>query len=225
MMKRKKIIAVLLFLLLLCLACIYLLLPGQDQGQVTEQAREMIILQMDTEPVERVVCQKKSGEALSFKRTDTGWICENEPDFPLDPRYIERILECLAELPGKGAVENGALAAEKYGLKEPAAVLIVQAGESSLTLKVGDRNEITMNYYLQVNEDPTVYLVEPFLKVRITYDLEEMALLEKVPDVTPDGDCRIVLENKEYRNVLIAGDSAGGFSLEQSGEPADREKE
>ena len=131
----------------------------------------------------------------------------------MDQEYVRRILECLKELPGKGYIPDGAERLEQYGLAEPLAELSVSAGQKTLRLKIGNRNETTMNYYLQVNDDPTVYLIEPFLKVRLTYDLLEMAELENIPSIPPEGDCRIVLNIMEEPVTLDRKNGEDNWTL------------
>lgn len=72
---------------------------------------------------------------------------------------------------------------EPYGLVVPSMTIKIKADNERLTYKIGDKNELTGEYYLQLNTLSTVYLVDADIVETFSNGLFEIMQVETVPGV------------------------------------------
>jgi len=104
--------------------------------------------------------QIRGNEVLNFRRYDGRWYSTDVVDFPLDQTYLTKMQVTSERLNGVRTVEGGYERLADFGLDDPYLTVTIDndAGEG-YTYYVSDMNVSTAMYYLVLEGDETVYVV------------------------------------------------------------------
>lgn len=174
----------LLAAVLLVFLGIFLLLSS-DIGE--DSAAETAITVSTTAPEDvSALSWEVGGRTVSFRREGTAWVCTSEKHFPTDSASglwtdMLQALSCVTASRYLETVEDPA----EYGLDLPRNVIsAVLSDGTALTWTIGAQNTVTGEYYLQLDGDPGVYLIDSALPDAFRFGLFDLVLEDEVPDLS-----------------------------------------
>lgn len=166
-MKKQKIQMILiLVVLVLCIGAYFLVSHMAKQEEQKEKDSETegqtTIAKIDADKVD-TFSYEVDGKTYSYTKDGNDWKYDDDNSLKLDSSSINTILEKL----------NGVIALETldsydslsdYGLDKPQNTITVTVGDKTTTFYIGDYNDMVSEYYLKMEGDDAVYLVDSTLK-------------------------------------------------------------
>ena len=166
-MKKQKIQMILiLVVLVLCIGAYFLVSHMAKQEEQKEKDSEtegqITIAKIDADKVD-AFSYEVDGKTCSYTKDGNDWKYDDDNSLKLDSSSINTMLEKL----------NGVIALETldsydslsdYGLDKPQNTITVTVGDKTTTFYIGDYNDMVSEYYLKMEGDDAVYLVDSTLK-------------------------------------------------------------
>ena len=124
------------------------------------------------------------GETVALARTDGAWRFADGADTPVDQQAAAAMAGALHALSATRAFPGGDDPAQ-YGLDAP--LLTVTAADAegrAHTYALGDANSVTYEYYLALDGENTVYLVDASLKNAFSLTKADLAAKDDIPLMT-----------------------------------------
>lgn len=181
-MKKGLILALLCAAVLLC-AGIYSFIPRETEPEPTPEPTAFPVLSVRKENI-TALSWDNAARTLHFQRTDEGWICLDDEEFPLvsqnAPRFAA-LLNAITQLHYHRYLSDVTDPAE-YGLDVPSNVITFTCDGSETRLTVGTQNPVTFEYYLQVSGDESVYLIDSTLPQAFSCGLFDLIETDPIPD-------------------------------------------
>lgn len=162
MKKQKKQMVI---LLIVCLICVggFLFLQNVDLEKKDETSeKENYKLEVfDADKVSEIVI---SGEnELHFVKKDGIWNSADDVSFILDQATVNSLVTNLSKIYTDtkiGAVDDP----EEFGLKNPVLTIEVKMEDGTeAEIRSGLYNDLAYGYYIQINEDPEIYLADGYV--------------------------------------------------------------
>lgn len=143
-------------------------------------------------------------EEILLKKVGGTWQYSGDSAFPLSMAKVNTMLTAISEVKASRSIEDIAALSE-YGLDDPTYKIRISSDNGPLvTCSIGDKNEITGDYYLIIDDRQTVYMVDGNLPDAFGNTLMDIVERETVPDVssaetliisTPHSDNKIVYKS------------------------------
>lgn len=162
MKKQRK---QMLILLVVCLICVggFLFLQNADleKKDETTETENYKLEVFETEKVSELIV---SGEnELHFIKKDGVWILADDESLSLDQATVNSLVTNLGKIYTDtkiGTVED----LNEFGLKDPVLTVdVILEDGSEAEIRGGLYNDLAYGYYIQVNEDPEVYLADGYV--------------------------------------------------------------
>lgn len=151
------------------------------------------------------------GAVIPLEKTADGWVFGSDTAFPLDQSYPEAMVTALTA-PALGRMLTEGIDLAGWGLDAPWATVTVTAGDRTETLRFGDLNPVTNQYYVTVEgREGAVYMLASDLGSPFTYSLQAMAALPDpfgTLDSTSIYDIRV---ESDAGTVHVWNDSTAGW--------------
>lgn len=177
-MKRyKRVIALTLVLVVVCIATIAMTRYEEKQEQI--RTSNEIIMQIPGETVQSVSWDYSGGDGLAFLKTDSGWVYQDDEAFPVSEKKIMDILEHFEEYGVTFVIEDVTDYAQ-YGLDDPECTLHLTTQERSYDIKMGDFSKMDEQRYIDIG-DGNVYLVSEDPVDYVQSSLSSMILHDDTP--------------------------------------------
>lgn len=185
MAKKKKMNTVIVLLIVLVVACgayfgVLKYNEAQESKETGEEDESIPIIEMDD-----VVAVSYDNEtaALSFEKQDDEWICTDQEDFPLIQNRINSIANAMKNMSANRQLEDTDDLAQ-YGLDNVTKTVTAEdANGTTKTLKIGNVNEYTGDYYAMVDGDDAVYTIPESIVNYTNYTLDDLLQLDTVISV------------------------------------------
>lgn len=178
--QRKQMIAILLVLLLFVAAYLSIrYYNGKQEEKENEQedTKQIAVTDFETADVTGF-SYVLDGEVYSYTRDGENWRWDGDASLTLDGSKIENMLFAAADLfAAESITEYDSLA--DFGLENPADILTFITANGKYTLYLGNRNEITSQYYLKQADEDTVFLVDSDLSAVFSKTPQELAAEEE----------------------------------------------
>lgn len=194
----------------------------KNHNEKTEEAEEDEIVEVaaiSLEDINQLAFTLDDGDVI-FKKENDVWQNQLDPDFPLNEDKITDITEQLSSIKADRVLEDIESLAE-YGLDEPQNKIQImnQSGEEQV-IYVGNENQVTNQYYLQINDDKeTVYVVASSVVTPFTGKLYDFAEADSLPVIDSTGVKDITVEKEENSYVLEAStDVSSGWMIGENKE-------
>lgn len=164
---------------------------------------------------------------VTFEKKEDVWKKKDEEAFPVDQTSLDDAVSSLTDIVSDRVLEE-AENLEQYGLDEPSNTIkitvkasesedsseeteenddIKEAEESETTLRIGDLNESSNQYYVSKGEDRnTVYLVDSGVIEPFTKTLYEYAQKEDFP---------VIADTSEIEKIAVTGTEDLSYTLEK----------
>lgn len=181
--------------LIICIAGYFLVnhycqVKKQEAEQESLKATEentTVIYEMEDVSVITGFSYILDGTTLNFTKDDSGtWKNRENPDLKLDGDTIEStLLTKLMEISSDNVIEQPEDVSQ-YGFDSPTNVITVMESDgSSHTFTIGSQNEFdTSKYYLMMEGDDNVYVVDSTLSSAFSAELEEFEEEETTVEAT-----------------------------------------
>lgn len=160
--QKKQLITMAVFLAFLIIAYIGLGVYNDAQEQKEEDENKIVVTNFDSEDVV-AFSYDYNGETYSYTKIDGMWSYDSKPAINLDETLVESMLVIAASLVGEDfftAYES----VDTYGFDEPQkTVSLIMSDGSTVTIQVGDYNDIVGWYYLMIEGDENLYMVDSTL--------------------------------------------------------------
>lgn len=162
-MKKQKIQLLILVLGLALLGGGYLGLQKYNEAQnnKAEEVQEINLLALEAEDIIRIAYDYE-GNHYSYEKTEDTWYYTEDRELSLTQSSFALLTMRLAELAVETVISD-VTDMEQYGLTEPYRIFTFATAEEEYEFYIGDRNDITYDYYICRPGENTVYLVESAL--------------------------------------------------------------
>lgn len=160
MKKQKKQLAMLVILCVICIAGYFLI--RNREFEKTDETAAVTVTDFNAEDV---VGLKVSGDvSLDFVKENGEWKENSLPDESISQSSVTGLISQIQNITTTETVVESPQNIDQYGLKEPVRTIFVTfADGSTLGIFVGEKNSFLSKYYMQVSEDPKVYLVSSYV--------------------------------------------------------------
>ena len=179
-MKKQRKQLIIMEILLVFLIFAYVGLGAYNKNQTKNEEENQETIQVTDLNVEDVVAFSYNYEEESnhFTKSDDVWSYDANADFDVEESLVEAMLADACNLIAQDYMENYE-ALDNYGLDEPQKTVSMTLSDgSTVLLQLGDYNDIMGYYYLMVEGDNNLYMVDSTLldAFEVSYaDLEHVA--------------------------------------------------
>lgn len=128
-----------------------------EKKAAEEEAEKIKVTELNRDDIIRF-SYLYEGETLEFEKEDDTWYYTADKSILLDGDQISSMLGTASSLTAATEVTDYDSLAD-YGLEEPSNTITLQTTDTTITLYVGDTNEMLSQYYVKKDGDDAVYLV------------------------------------------------------------------
>lgn len=225
MTKREKRNLVRGFLIVVILACIYAgILVWQKiqkddvNRKETENARQQILLALNPDQIRSI----SFGEPrVTLEKKEDGYGSPEDSFFTASQERVSRMEKDLSNLEMTRRLEDTD-DLEKYGLKAPKQEIEITMEDGAVhRILIGNHSDSEKELYVQVDEDPSVYLTKAVLDEHFAGDLNALAEYEEFPEIKAEA-IRMVEVTKEENSFSL--DTPGDDSCTVTDEEGNLQK-
>lgn len=180
MNRKKRTQLIILFILLLITAAAFGALKGylknapDEEGEVKEESYSALAI--DSSQVTDIGLIGSKGN-INLVRTGEGFQSTEDESLAIDDSAVELFLSDACSITASMKIEDVEDMAQ-YGLDAPSVNLTLQWDNNMYTVKLGDYNSIIGGYYLNVNDENTVYVVSSSVYYALDKSLEDFKLTD-----------------------------------------------
>ena len=186
MAKKKKRNTLVVLLAMLVVVCgVYFGVSKYSEAQMNEetQAEEESIPMIQMDDVVAVSYDNETA-SLSFEKREDEWICLEQEDFPLIQNRINSIANAMKDMSANRKLDD-TTDLSQFGLDQVTKTVTAEDSEGNTkTLKIGNVNEYTGDYYAMVEGDDTIYTIADSIVNYTDYTLDDLLQLDTVISVT-----------------------------------------
>lgn len=203
--KRLIVVAVLLVLVIVLLLVVTNLMKESETGSKEQNA----VSQTAVKDIEGITytSESTSGEAVTLIRENNIWYYANDKEFPLDQEYVtNNMVLTAAEATANKTVENPGENLADYGLDKPTVTITLKkiTGDE-VKMSIGSYNESVEGYYLKVEGDDNIYLVDGQMAFSFDMSIYDIADKEDYPYVEEGSFVHVKVE-KNGQTVEFKGE-------------------
>ena len=156
--KRQLQMIVLLAILILSAAC-YAVIRSMDFAEDGEGGA-VTALYVSKDELTKIEWKNADGEGLSFTKAGEEWSCDEEPDKEVNTIKLDTALDTACDIKSNDVISS-VKDISVYGLSEPSLTISLEFNDGSKkTIKLGELNAMTYDYYLCIEGDSNVYTVD-----------------------------------------------------------------
>ncbi|MBU5625602.1 DUF4340 domain-containing protein [Oscillibacter sp. MSJ-2] len=188
-MRQKKTLMALAAVLIVLAALTWLLRScnaKEEQRRQEEQQNlaDTRVLETEEDQTYSAISYDNGQVNLSFARDEADkWYWVDDPDFPLNGYYLDRISQLVIDLHPMQTITEGDTM-EAYGLEEPAASLKAAAAGGEETVLLFGKTTSDGSYYMKTSDSDTVYVVSDELRESMNKGIYDMAEIPDIPTFT-----------------------------------------
>lgn len=132
-----------------------------------------------------------------FSKQGDTWYYKNDLQFPVNQDIAAMRVEELATVYAKRLLEETDENFAAYGLDAPKLIISVTDGKETITYNLGNYNESTADYYMNIEGTNEVYTVDPTLWVGFSMGLYDMVEMEDFPEIQEDHITDLIIETED----------------------------
>lgn len=209
MKKSKRLIALVVFLIVVCIATFVLKKYEAKQEEI--QNSDAVILEIDADSVESISWEF-SEEGLGFHKGEDGWLYDQDEAFPVNEETVADILSHFESFGVSFIIENVEDYGQ-YGLDDPEGVITLTTTKQSYELKLGDYSKMDEQRYIDIG-DGNVYLVSEDPEEYMQTELSSMILHDEIPDFEQVVDIRY--DGTETYTITYEEENTNSYSEEDT---------
>lgn len=201
-MKKKGVRIIVCIVLLLALSAGLVLVRQLTKEEKKPEKETQSVSQTQVKDIEGLVYQSEStgGEEVSLVREKNIWYYEKDKEFPLDQSYVtNNMVLTAAQATANRTLENPSDDLSQYGLDNPhTTITLKKITGDEVTMHIGSYNMNVEGYYLKVEGDNNIYLVDGQMVFAFDMSIYEIADKEEYPLVEESSftHIRILKEKK-----------------------------
>jgi hypothetical protein len=204
---RMLILAAVLAVVVIGYTAVSRLITGQDEADV--DGGDISVTSHDLMAIEKLEWEY-NGEKITLSKEGGRWRYAKDGAFPLDLNKVETMLSAIQEIKASRSIEQIDSLSE-YGLEEPGCKITVGTLEGSkFTYHVGDKNEVTGEYYLLTGQSEKVYMVDSGLHNAFSKTLMDMVQRQEIPDLSSAKE--IMIETPDSLKKIVYKDTHKGIT-------------
>ena len=206
-MKRgKKLLAMLAALVLII--CVFVLVTALNPNDTDESGTAyQTVFKLDPEKVTNIAWNYS--DAVSFTKTENGWVNDADSVFPADKAVLEAMLKALTEVGASKTIENPE-DLDQYGLQYPFCSITVTADGTTYNLAIGDQNSFNGERYFSMG-DGNVYMVKDEIAANFNFGPEGVLLMETIPEMSDITALKVTTKSRSYE-IVYEKDSDKAYS-------------
>lgn len=219
---KKAVRLLIAAVLLLAVAVVLVLVLNQQKENSEGEIKTEAVSQTKIKDIEAMTYTSEStgGKPVTLVRENDIWYYEEDKEFPLDQDYVTNtMVMTAAQATANQTLDNPSDNLEEYGLTEPAVTIVLKkVSDEEVTMKIGAYNESVEGYYLKVEGDDKIYLVDGKMVFAFDMSIYEIADKEDYPLVETTSFTHIKIE-KENNVVELKGEieeDSGEYVLNNS---------
>lgn len=152
----------------------------EEKETAEEEASTIYISQVQTDTITSF--SYEIGEVTySFTKDGENWIYDGDSSVDIDEDAVETMLNSLEALTATDEINCEDLS--EYGLEDPSDVISYTTDSGSVTLSVGNKNDMLGSYYVMTGEDGKVYLTNTSLADAFSKTPEELTASDDTESV------------------------------------------
>lgn len=186
-MKKPILIAGITMILLCVAVTVVVLLPTDSEQSPVEsddQLTEVLFDLNDADCIEQIAFTRAESEAISLRKTDSGWQVAERAGLPIDSAVINPILNRLSQMLALRLITSECTDPSEYGLDSPTLTLTLTADGTTKTYLFGDENSYYEGYYCMIEGTQSVYLLDLAYVTAFDLEMEDLLLTETLPPLT-----------------------------------------
>lgn len=161
---RKSKNLLLLFAVLVGLSSLYLFLKYRSQensDEIKVSSETITLVNIDNETINKMVLKSKNC-TISFTKKEQQWT--SNFSFPIKESEVNSLSYVFFGLRAEQLIDESPEDLEQYGLKDPAVIIEVMAGEDKTPkiMYLGDLTPSGTSYYFKLDNDPKVYTIPSY---------------------------------------------------------------
>ncbi len=208
-MKKKKTRIILCIVLLLVVTAALILVKQLTKEKKETKKKVQPVSQTEVKDIEGLIYRSEStgGEEVSFVRDKDIWYYEKDKEFPLDQSYVtNNMVLTAAQATANRTLENPSGNLSEYGLDNPhTTITLKKITGDKVTMHIGSYNENVEGYYLKVEGDDRIYLVDGQMVFAFDMSIYEIADKEDFPLVEESSFAHIHIQ-KDKRVLELKGE-------------------
>jgi len=170
-MKRIKKLIVLIVVFIVFIAIYMSTSYLNPKDDATDES--VAVTEIDENSIKQISWEK-DGESITLVKKDDMWSYLNDESFAIDQSYPESMLSAISNLKSSQVLSEAENLSE-YGLDKPVFVIsVLSDDDTTTTYSIGNMNETTNKYYLLLNEDPSIYMVDSSIISAFNYKLDDL---------------------------------------------------
>lgn len=166
---KKLIILIVVFIIFIAIYMSTSYLNPKDDA--TDES--VAVKEIDENSIKQISWEK-DGESITLVKKDDVWSYLNNESFAIDQSYPKSMLSAISNLKSSQVLSEAENLSE-YGLDKPVFVIsVLSDDDTTTTYSIGNMNETTNKYYLILNEDTSIYMVDSTLISAFNYKLDDL---------------------------------------------------
>lgn len=170
--QARQIIVLLIVLAVLGIGYAVLCDYNKEQQNQPAQSSQTALLDLNQEEIISIRYNYE-GETYTFEKEDETWHSVSNPECALHQHNFYVMSSNLAKLEVEHSIGQ-VTDLSQYGLEKPQKEISFETADSSYTIFIGDYNEVAGGYYLYLEEDKTVHLVNGVFVNVFSKNLEDL---------------------------------------------------
>lgn len=149
----------------------------EENKKESETQEQITLLGVDPDAVDAFT-YTYDGTTYSYKKRGEVWSCENDTSIKLDTDSVKNLLGNVKNISAQEKLEKYDSLSD-YGLDEPQNTLTFTCDKHMTTLYIGNYNDMLGEYYLKMEGDDNVYLIDSGIPNAFSVQPESMATQEE----------------------------------------------
>lgn len=210
-MKKKFITLLVVVILLAVLLVVFFCLKDSNEKKEkdAQEIKTEAVSQTEVKDIEGIIyaSESTSYEAVSLVREKDIWYYEEDKEFPLDQNYVtNNMVLTAAEASANKTLDNPTEDLTQYGFDNPRTeITLRKINGDTVHMVIGDYNESVEGYYLKVDGDDKIYLVDGQMVFAFDMSVYEIADKEDYPLVEESSFVHIKAQKGE-KTLELAGE-------------------
>lgn len=177
--QKKQLITLAALFVFLLLAYFGLQNYNNIEAQKEEENNTIVITEFESDEVS-AFSYDYDGENYSYTKKEDEWLYDGDSTLDMEETLIISMLDTAGSLLGEEIIsEYDSL--DTYGLENPSKTITVTlTDDTQITIKVGAYNDIVSYYYLLVEGDNNLYLVDSTILYTFEVSYTELEYVEEV---------------------------------------------
>lgn len=180
MKKQKTQFIVLLIILVVCVAAyIGVTISNKktkEKEEASEEAEKIYLTDFDADDVS-AFSYMLNGEKLSFHKDGDDWVYDADTSVDLDEDSVKSLLTQAGKMTASEKLDEITNLSD-YGLDDPENVITIETSEDTVTLDVGNCNDMLSEYYIRKEGSDDVYLTDSTTAKLFTKTVDSLKAVE-----------------------------------------------